>query len=273
MQQIINFIIRFKTLLLYILLLTISLAFTFQSHSYHRSKFFNSSNWLAGTVYNASTNVTNYFNLREVNEKLTEENNRLRQMLYNKAQEDSLEIDTLTLPYEIIPAKIIKNSYANPENYITLNKGSSHGIKQDMGVITSKGILGIVERTSGKYAAVQSILNTKSNINAKIKNSDYFGSLTWNAERYDEVQLEDIPRLVPLLVGDTIVTGAMSSIFPEDIPIGTIKKFDLNVSKSFYSIEIELFNDMTNLQNAYIIHNPNREEILQLETDLINDQQ
>ena len=49
-----------------------------------------------------------------------------------------------------------------------------------------------------------------------------------------------------LLIGDTIVTGAMSSIFPENIPIGTIKKFDLNVSKSFYSIDVELFNDMTN---------------------------
>ena len=86
------------------------------------------------------------------------------------------------------------------------------------------------------------------------------------------MQLEDIPRLVPLLVGDTIVTGAMSSIFPENIPIGTIKKFDLNASKSFYSIYVELFNDMTNVKNVYIIDNVNRTEVLQLESEIADDQ-
>ncbi len=64
----------------------------------------------------------------------------------------------------------------------------------------------------------------------------------------------------------------MSSIFPENIPIGTIKKFDLNVSKSFYSIDVELFNDMSNVKNVYIIYNKNRPEILELEAKIANDQ-
>ena len=130
---------------------------------------------------------------------------------------------------------------------------------------TSKGILGIVENTSNNFATVQSILNEKSNINAKIKNTDHFGSLVWDTKRYNVVQLVDIPRLVPLTIGDTIVTGGMSSIFPENIPIGTIRKFDLNTSKSFYNIDVALFNDMTNIKNVYIIDNSYREEILELE--------
>ena len=76
-----------------------------------------------------------------------------------------------------------------------------------------------------------------------------------------------------MIVGDTIVTGAMSSIFPENIPIGTIKKFDLNASQSFYRIDVALFNDMTNIKNVYIIENPRREEIIELESELENDQQ
>ena len=272
MQQIINFILRYKITLLYLLLLTIALSFTVQSHSYHRSRYFNSANWLSGGIYNTTDQISNYFGLGAVNRELLEENRRLRSLLYNQPFTDSIELDTAQLNYTLLSAQVIKNSYSNQDNYITINKGKNQGIQQDMGVITSRGILGIVERTSNNYAAVQSILNTKSNINAKIKNTNYFGSLTWNTERYDEVQLEDIPRLVPLLVGDTIVTGAMSSIFPENIPIGTIKKFDLNASQSFYSIDVQLFNDMTNLKNAYIIDNPSREEILKLETELDNDQ-
>ena len=157
---------------------------------------------------------------------------------------------------------------------MTINKGQNDSIAQDMGVITDKGILGIVENTSANFSTVQSILSEKSNINAKIKNSNHFGSLVWdNTQDYNVVQLVDIPRLVPLTIGDTIVTGAMSSIFPENIPIGTIKRFDLDNSKSFYFIDVELFNDMTNIGNVYIIKNLNRKEVLKLEAETeANDQ-
>ena len=272
MQQIVNFIIRYKTSLLYLLLFAVALSFTVQSHSYHRSKFFNSANWLSGTVYNTSNSISSYFNLDEENAGLLEENKRLRNLLFNSVSQDTVELDTAKITYQISSAQIIKNSYASPNNYITINKGTKDSVKQDMGVITAKGILGIVEHISNNFASVQSILNTKSNINAKIKNTNYFGSLTWDTRRYNVVQLEDIPRLVPLLVGDTIVTGAMSSIFPENIPIGTIKKFDLNASKSFYSIDVELFNDMSNVKNVYLIYNVNRPEILELESEIANDQ-
>jgi rod shape-determining protein MreC len=197
---------------------------------------------------------------------------QLRKMLLNQKVAVPMDLDSSLLEYNIQAARIIKNSYANPDNYITINKGEDQGIEQDMGVITSKGILGIVERTTRNYASVQSILNSKSTINAKIKNTNYFGSLVWDGQHYNLVQLADIPRMVPVLVGDTIVTGAMSSIFPENIPIGTIQKYDLNESQSFYSIDVKLFNDMTNLNYVYIIQNKNRPEIIELEEKIANDQ-
>ncbi len=272
MQQIINFILRNKTTLFFVFLLTVSLSLSIQSHSYHRSRFFNSSNWLVGNVYNTQTKVSSYFKLKEVNENLLQENTRLRTLLFNSSETDTNTAIDTTFQYRVIPGQVIKNSYALRNNYITINKGKAEGIQQDMGVITSKGVLGIVEHTTNKFASVQSILNTKSNINAKIKNTNNFGSLKWDANRYDVVQLEDIPRMVPLLIGDTIVTGAMSSIFPENIPIGTIKKFNLNASESFYSIDVGLFNDMTNLNKIYIINNTFGSEIRELEEKITNDQ-
>ncbi|WP_405384332.1 rod shape-determining protein MreC [Maribacter sp. LLG6340-A2] len=274
MQQIINFIIRYKTFLLYFFLLVISLIFTFQSHSYHQSKFLNSSNYLTGNIYSLSDNITSYFGLREENDRLVEENRRLRNKLFNSTLLTTSKLDSTTTDYEVIKGRVINNSYADQRNYITINKGSKDSITQDMGVITDKGILGIVENTSNNFATVQSILSEKSTINAKIKNSNHFGSLVWkNTQDYNVVQLIDIPRLVPLTIGDTIVTGAMSSIFPENIPIGTIKNFDLDNSKSFYFIDVELFNDMTNIGNIYIIKNRNRKEVLELEAETQNNDQ
>jgi rod shape-determining protein MreC len=270
MQQIINFLIRYKTFLLYIFLLLIAFVFTFQSHSYHQSKFLNSANYISGSIYQLSTNSTSYFNLREENESLLKENEILRRRLYNKQTSEIPLIDS-TITYTVITGQVVKNSYANQRNYVTINKGRADSITQDMGVITDKGILGIVESTSNSFASVQSILNDKSRINAKIKNSNHFGSLIWDTKSYTTVQLIDIPRLAPLSIGDTILTGASSSIFPENIPIGTISKFDLDSSKSFYFIDVALFNDMTNIKNVYIIKNLNREEIENLELETKTD--
>lgn len=271
MQQIINFLIRYKTSLFYFLLIAVALAFTISSHSYHQSKFFNSTNWVTGNVYDASTDITGYFNLRKENNALVEENIHLRNIIFNQKEERNIEIDTANINYNITPAQVIKNSFTSPRNYITINKGEFQGVQQDMGVITTKGIIGIIENTSAGFSSAQSILNDKSNINAKVKGTNHFGSLVWNGMDYTTVQLIDIPRLAKLAVGDSIVTGAMSSIFPENIPIGTIKKIDLNASKSFYSIEVLLFNDMTDIKNVYIINNLRKPEIQQLESITEND--
>ena len=271
MQQIINFIIRYKNFLLYILLLIISLAFTVQSHSYHQSRFFNSANAVTGKIYGISHGITTYFDLDVENERLLRENEVLRNRLLKITPDSIRSMETNHMGYAVVSGKVIKNSYANKRNYITINRGKRDSVEQDMGVITDLGILGIVENTSDKFATVQSILNTKSNINAKLKNTNHFGSLIWDTKTYNVVQLIDIPRLVQLNVGDTIVTGAMSSIFPENVPIGTIKKFDLDNSKSFYRIDVALFNDMTNIKNVYIIKNLDREELLELEKATTNE--
>ncbi|RIV70559.1 rod shape-determining protein MreC [Flagellimonas aequoris] len=271
MQRIINFILRYRNAFLYSFLALISLVMTVRSHSYHQSKFFNSSKWLSGSIYGTGADISSYFGLREENQRLVQENERLRRMLFNTQFDTIPSLDSTYVEYGVLSAKLIKNSFSSPRNYLTIDKGRNDGVKQDMGVITTKGILGIIENVSNNFSTVQSVLNTKSNINAKIKGTNYFGSLIWNTEDYTTAQLVDIPRLVPLVVGDTIVTGGMSSIFPENIPIGVIKKYDLNASRSFYNIDVELFNDMANIKNVYLIENRNKKEIEELENRTLNE--
>ena len=162
MQQIINFIIRNKTFLLFLLLFSISLFLTFQSHSYHKSKFINSANFLTGGVYESVNNISGYFGLKKENELLQQENNRLKSILYN-ANKDTLIVNyqgVLQDQFNFKAARVYKNSYSNTNNYLTINKGTRDNIKQDMGVITSQGIVGIIDNVSNKYARVMSILNS-----------------------------------------------------------------------------------------------------------------
>ena len=268
MQQIFNFIIRNSNRLLFLLLLGISLALTIQSHSFHRSKIISSANFISGGVYEKINNVNEYLNLRTENDELVLENARLKSLLFNK--EDTTKapmIDSIkgVKPADIIVSKVIHNSYSTHENYLTLNSGSKEGVKQDMGVINSLGIIGIVDNTSPNYATVISILNMKSQINAKIKKSNHFGSLTWNGKSTGFVQLTDVPRLASVRKGDTIVTGGQSVIFPENINIGTVDKIYTDKKTTFYTINVRLFNDMTNLGHVYIIKSKGREELINLE--------
>jgi len=134
-----------------------------------------------------------------------------------------------------------------------------------MGVITDLGIVGIVEKVSNKYATVISILNENSRINAQLKNTDHFGSLVWNGLNPNVVQLVDIPRLAPLKAGDTIITGGRSTIFPKGINIGSIKDFVLNDDQNYFTVNVDLFNDMTDVGFVQLIKNNDAQEIKQLE--------
>jgi rod shape-determining protein MreC len=271
MQQIFNFIFKNSYRLLFLLLLGISLSLTIQAHSFHKSKVISSANVLTGGVYSKLNEVDEYFSLRSRNEALATENARLKSILFNRT--DSLDLDKLDTisgfkRTNVIVSKIIHNAYNSTENYLTLHAGSNVGVKTDMAVINDLGIVGIVEKTSPKYATVLSVLNTKSRINAKFKKSNHFGSLVWNGKSTGFVQLIDVPRLASSIrKGDTVVTGAESRIFPENINIGTVYKIYIDDKTNYYTIDVKLFNDMTNLGHVYIIKDNEREELLQLEKE------
>jgi len=269
MQQIVNFVLKNSNRLLFLLLLVISLSLTIQSHSYHKSKIISSANFFTGGIYEKINNIDEYFSLRAQNDELAIENARLKSLLFNQKDTTKLpEIDTIkgVKKTDIIVSKVIRNSYSAFENYLTINSGSSSGIKPNMGVINSAGIIGIVDNTSKDYTTIISILNVKSQINAKIKKSNHFGSLVWNAKSTGFVQLIDVPRLAGVRKGDTIVTGGQSIIFPENIGIGTIDKVYIDNVTNYYTLDIKLFNDMTNLGHVYIIKNKDAEEISNLES-------
>lgn len=267
MQQIIYFFIRNKNFLLFAVLFAVSILLTVQTHNYHNDKFISSANYITGGIFKFKSNLTDYFSLGTANEKLLEENLLLRQRLEKFSDLTPIPaLDTTALPkFEYLSANVINNNYSKTKNQITIDKGKTDDIKIDMGVISTNGLVGIVSDISNNYATIQSILNTKSRINAKLKKSSHFGTLIWNTNAPNVVQLIDIPRLAAIEKGDTIITGGRSTIFPEGILIGSVEDFHLDKDDNYYYVNIRLFNDMTSLQHVYLIKNNEAAEILKLE--------
>lgn len=275
MQQLIYFIQKYRYFLFFLLLSFISLFFTINNTNFHKSKFISSANRITGGLYEKSSQFSEYLHLKKYNEELITENvllrNKLEQLLASlDSTVNTIIIDSTKFKqkYQYTKAKIVKNEYHKPNNYLLINRGTQQGITTEMAVINSKGIIGIIDQSSTGYARVQSILNTSSRINARIKHNFYFGTLKWNGTDYNTVQLEDIPRQATIKVGDTIVTGGKSTIFPEGILIGTVKK--IRNATSFNSIDIQLFNDMSNIGYVYVVKNLEKTEINTLE-NLVNE--
>lgn len=273
MQQIISFLLKNKNFLLYLFLLLISLILTIQSHSYHRSKFVSSANFLSGGVYGTLSNVQDYFKLKTRNQSLIEENARLREKLQEKVDKTPLEEYPMAQgsAYSFIPAKVVKNSYSKTDNIITIKRGEKDSIFADMGVISSKGIIGIIDNTSKKYSTLISILNSNFQTSAKLKSSNHFGTLKWNGKDPNIVQVTDIQEQAPVAIGDTIETSGRSVIFPLGITIGTVESKILDTSNNFYTLSVRLINDMTDLGHVYIIKNRDFEELQQLESPAKNE--
>lgn len=270
MQQIIDFFIRNKNFLLFCGLFITAIGLTINAHSYHKNRYVSSANFLSGGIFSIKSSITDYFDLKDQNEKLAEENQRLREFIENTP--DSYQtIDSLSILEEksvyFLPAKVINNNFSKSKNQLTLNKGSNDSVYIDMGVIAPKGIVGIVSNTSANFSSVQSVLNTRSQIVAKFQKTNHFGTLVWNAKDPHIVQLKEIPRIAPVQQGDTIVTDGKSTIFPEGIPIGTVVDFSIAPESDYYQIHIRLFTDMTSVKHVYLVRRNKAEEIKSLEME------
>ncbi len=270
MQQIVNFIFKYKYFLFFLLLEIIAISFTIQNHSYHNSEFSNSANFLSGGIHKRINRFKEYSNLRKHNDQLLRENSELKNILALELKNNDSTlihvIDTTKYfqKYTYATAKVIDNQYQKKYNYLTIDKGISHGIAAEMGIANSKGIIGITKNLSNRYTTVLSILNENSKINVKLSNSQHFGTLEWNGDDYNVLQLVDLPIQANIKVGDTLITGGRSVIFPEGIPVGTISNFKVE-NNDYSTINIKLFNDMSAIGPVYIISNIDKKEIEDLQ--------
>ncbi|HIE45701.1 MAG TPA: rod shape-determining protein MreC [Flavobacteriaceae bacterium] len=272
MQHIVSFLINNKYFLLFLFLEIIAISLTIQSHSYHRSKFINSSNFITGGIYNNFNSFNNYLHLKTYNEQLLEENTKLKNLLSKNNTKSAVKqftrIDSLTYnnKYTYTAAKVINNEFNKANNRLTINRGSNDKITPELAVVSSKGIVGITTNVSANYAVVMPVINENSHVNVRLKNNSHYGTLKWNGNNYNIVQIDDLPIQTNVKVGDTIITGGRSTIFPEGILVGKIKDFKIK-NKKYKIVNVQLFNDMSALYNINIITNLHKQEIKALENE------
>jgi rod shape-determining protein MreC len=263
------FIGKYNAFFFFIIFFTISLIILINNNSYQRASVWNSSNHIVGTAYERVNEFSSYLILRKTNDSLAAENARLKNLLKSSFYDDSLRQVTvndsiLKQQYTYIVARVINNSVHQKNNYLTINRGSKHGIKTGMGVTSASGVIGIVLNTSDNFATVRSLLNTETKISASVEGN--IGSLVWGDGNYDSryALLKDIQSHLNIKKGARVLTSEFS-LFPQGTNIGYVTESDSKDGNSALNIQVKLDTDFAKLQYVYVVINMLSQEQLNLE--------
>lgn len=275
MQTLLNFIIKHNHWFLFLLLEGAGVMLVVQFNSYQNATIFTSANRAVGNIFSIISDVNGYFALKSENERLLQHNRELLEqvgMLNEKLAQtgDSATIAALGQgtdgrAFIYNTASVVNNSVNSVNNFITLDKGTADGVLPEMGLFCDKGVVGIIYTASAHYSIAIPLLNSKSSISCRIKGSESFSTLQWDGDDIRHSNLVDLPRYSKLSVGDTVVTSGFSSIFPKDIPIGTIEAIEDSDDGMFYCGKVLLSTDFTTLDKVYIVGSKGYEEQKELE--------
>lgn len=280
MRNLFNFILRNSHWLVAILLIAVSFYLVFTHNSYQRSVYLTSANSVTGWFYTTSNNISSFFLLKRNNELLLARNAELEKRYYGLLAQleilssiDTLEVkafavDTVVTPkFDFIPAGVVNLSFSGINNFITLNKGASHGIKRDMGVISQQGVVGVVANVSANFSVVIPVINPKFRMSAKLKNSENYGSVSWDGNNVRQAQLQDLPKHELFHEGDTVLTS-FSRIFPKNTIIGYVSDVGKSRDDNFNTFNIQLATNFYTLQDVLVIKDMYYDEQQSLEDTL-----
>lgn len=274
MRNLLAFISRYQFTFFFVIYLTISFILIYNNNYYQRSTVVSTTGGITGKLNEYYSNFSGFFELKRSNEALAKENARLRAMLQIRSNTipDSLVRYESGFSIKYISARMISNTTQFRNNYFMLDKGYVAGIKKDMGVITTDGVVGIIIDVTENYSSGISLLHKDARISGRIKKNEQLVNISWDGVNYRLGDISHIPTHVNLVPGDTILTSGNSQIFPEGIMIGTVEYVDEEMDNMFKKGKIRFGADYNKVMYVYVVENRFRDELERLQMKTPTDQ-
>ncbi len=259
-QNLINFVTKFKVYISFTALVIISLSLIsigdVSRIGGFRTIIIGSMAWMQSALSwipnpNALQNENRA--LRELNLQLSTEvirmrtalieNNILRQMIdFRDNTNDSL-----------ISVEIVGKSSIELRNYSVINEGENKGIKTGMAVRTDAGLVGTIVGTSANYSLVEMINNRNVKISAKILRTNINGILIWNGGEF--FSMNNIPTSFDVKEGDVVLTSEYSDKYPNNVPIGIVYKVKDEKNSLFFNVKIKPYVNLSTISQVFVVKN------------------
>lgn len=225
-------------------------------------------------VHNISSGAQNTFNAVKELAALKEEYNKLLVKLekYEMMQRSNTEIKkenerlkqqldfSQSMEEKNYPAQIIARDLSNQNPLITINKGSSSGIKKNMPVVAfqngNSGLVGKIVEVGKFTSMVMPIYNSNCSISSRLQNIRDLGLISGQGSVDKKLKMQYIRKrtLPDLHYGDLVVTSGENSNYMRDIVIGSISEIRIIEYNSSLDIDITPIIDFSRLENVVVVN-------------------
>ena len=265
MRNLFNFIYDQRHTLLFLLLLLASFFLLFNKNNHHRAWYISTSNELTGNMLTFRSDVRNYMDLKQENDRLRTENANARsrhKSAYSPVESKLVRIQDSIYQqvYRYQEARVVNSTFSKQQNFLTLNRGLKKGLAPDMGVLGHNGVIGIVKQSSENYAVAMSILNTQLQFSVEIERTGHFGLYRWDTNDPTIASVIDVAKHAPVQKGDQVITRGSGGVFPRGVVIGEVVDVISEPGTNYLDIKMKLMQDMTRTAHAYVVMNLHKME-------------
>ena len=271
MRNIILLIQKYRNFLFFLFLEFISLFVLFSSrNSYHHYNYLSSSNSITSSLYNIQYNMFSYFSLREVNNDLLKENSNLKNQVLNRDMvvgRKFIKSDDIIYQKNFLfkEVTVINSQFKYYENFLIINAGKKSGVKEKMGMIGTKGVLGIVKNVTDNYATIRPLINPNFGLKVLHEKTNSWGDLIWIPEdnNYQNIFVKNIPAYCKVKLGDYFITSGAEGLFPQGLKVGKVLEIKENIEQQTLDIKLKNEEDFSRTKIGFVVFNKTAEEINQ----------
>lgn len=236
-------------------------------------------NSVQGVVYNFNSKVKenlsfilNFSEVKEQNERLTQENNKLKEdeIKYNSLEKENerlrsmLDFKNQRSEYNYVGCDIIGKSGDNWLDGFVINRGSNDGIKTRMIVVTGDGLVGQVTSVGSNWSIIQSLVNENIAVTGLVNSTrENDGVVKGFRDSNDKLlaKLYYLPLDSKIKKGDLILTSGLGGLYPKGIKIGTVLEVEEDKGKLVKNAVIQPSVDFNKLEEVFVVIPKNEREV------------
>jgi len=199
--------------------------------------------------------------LREQNEiyrdqvdRLQAEMVRLRELeLENQDLRNLLGLRQQAPPGEMVAVRVVARDPLPFVQALIVDGGSDQGIREDLPVVTWRGLVGRVVDVQPTSARVLLVTDANSSISGRVQNPESRATGLVRGRNDDWLLMQYIGQQEQVQTGDVVITSGLGGIFPAGMPLGKIVQVRRRDQEMFQEALVEPAARLGHLERLYVV--------------------
>jgi rod shape-determining protein MreC len=209
----------------------------------------------------------NLINIKKESAKVQAENRELksRQSSMDDLQKENQRLNSLLdfrsrSKMELVAARVMAKDLLTDHNTIQIDKGTHHGLKTGMAVITTEGVVGYIFRPQAFTAQILLITDRFAVVDGIVSRSRARGIV--EGKNQGGCALRYVEKSEDIQVGDIIVTSGIDNVFPKGFPIAKVEAAESKSYSVSMKVDLQPVVDPDKVEEVFVVRNAANEEFL-----------